>query len=361
MATLDDTIQVSIVTDAPPVGRAGFGVMVVVDDMTFTGGERIKAYSDSDAAAEDDDLTEYQQDAIQSAFSQTPRPAQVKAASYDELEDDDYGEALDAIVSEDSDFYAVAVGERQDKGVQKDVADWCLANERLALIQTGHADVVDPQTSNDVISELADESNDRVKVLAYMKDDKEPAVEAWASQKLAVDPDQATTTWKYATLAGIPTDDLTTTEKNTILDKGGNVYLPFFGQGATSPGRLADGTFTDVRITSDWCLARTREAFAQRMLDYSNRGSKIPYTDEGFEVFEQATFDVLLTGEDVGHFIEDTSYVNMPERVDVPQADVDNRILRFDFGAAIAGSVHDLNVDGTLSADLDIIEQLSDN
>lgn len=362
MADLDNFVEVSIATDAPPIGTRGFGVPLFIDEVSSLPSSRVKTFEDTTAAEEDSDLTDYQEEAVAAAFSQDPKPSEVKVAFKEETEED-WDEALDEAVQEDSDFYAVCAGVRtNDNDEQKSVADWVLANERVGILQTSDEDVFDDQADTDILSVLEDEENDRCAVLAYKAGsdpDNEAADAAWVAQNIAVDPDQDTTTWKYSTLAGISTDNLTTDEKNAVLSLSGNVYGTFFGQGSTAGGTLADGTFLDERISADWVKARTREAFAQAFLDYSNRGSKIPYTNEGFQVFEQAARDVLLLGEDVGHFVENTHFVDMPDRSEVTQSDVDNRILRFEFGAALSGAVHELVVDGTISVDLDLIDQLA--
>lgn len=357
----DPNIQVSILTSAPPVGQAGFGVMLVVDESIFTGGDRVRAYETAKQASDDNDLTAFQQLAVARAFSQVPKPAVVKCGNK-LAADADYEEALDACVSEDPGFYGVICASRVQTD-QEDVAAWVLANDRLAVLQTSDQDLGDPGQSGDLQSVLNSASNDRAAVLYYtegLTPDDEPADAGWMAQVLAVDPDTAVTTWQYKTIAGTPINkSLGVTERITAITKGANVYREFFGQGATDKGTLADGTFLDVRISADWLRSRCQEAYAQAFLDYSNRGSKIPYTDEGFQVFDQATRKILIQGEGAGHFIEGSHFVNMPKRRDVSDADVNNRILRFDFGAALAGAVGEVRVDGTISVDLDLIDNLA--
>lgn len=354
MATLDGNIQASVVTDAPPVGTAGFGIMIVVDEMTFADDSLVKRYANAAESAADTDLTDHQKAAIASAFAQRPRPAQVAAGS--KAVADTYAQALDKIVAEDSAFYGVIIASRTKADIEG-VATWALSNERKFMAQTSDADCKTAVTT-DVMSVVKATSNGRCGILFY-GDNTIPADAAWMAQTLAVDPDQGTTTWRYKTLAGIPVDKMSTTEKGHIESKNGNVYLKFYGQGATDSGTLSDGSKMDVLVTVDWCLARVRESYAQALLSASNRGSKIPFDDTGFATFTQKTRDVLLLGEAVGHFIEGSHYVNMPRRSDVTESDAQNRILRFEFGAALAGAVETLSVNGTLSVDLSLIDQLA--
>lgn len=359
MTNLNNSINVSIATDAPPVGSAGFGVMLVLADMTFADSSRIKYYSSASEASEDTDLTTFQKDAISAAFSQSPKPAQVAAGSADITgsTDSDYGEALDAIVAENNQFYGI-VADTRTQSQQEPIAAWALSNNRLYLAQSSNADDLDGADTTSLGYVLSNGSNNRAAVL-YHATDSEAADAAWMAQSLAVDPDSSTTVWRYKTLAGIQIDSLTTTQINGAHAKDVNVYEQFYGQGATAKGTLADGSKLDVRITVDWCLARVQEGIAQQLLAFSNRGSKIPFDDTGFKVIESVVREVLELGEDVGHFIRDTSFVDMPARTEVTDADALNRILRFDFGAGLSGAVEELVVDGTLSVDLDLIDNLA--
>jgi hypothetical protein len=80
MATFDDVIQVSVLTDAAPVGRAGFGVAIVCDAASMA--ERVRYYTTPAGASADQvagEITAAQLAHINAAFAQNPRPARVGA------------------------------------------------------------------------------------------------------------------------------------------------------------------------------------------------------------------------------------------------------------------------------------------
>lgn len=79
-ANFDDTIQVSVTTDAAPLGRAGFGTLLVVDAATMS--ERVRYYTTAAAVTADEtagDITAAQGTALRLALSQRPRPSRVAA------------------------------------------------------------------------------------------------------------------------------------------------------------------------------------------------------------------------------------------------------------------------------------------
>lgn len=80
MATFDSNVQVTITTDAAPVGRAGFGIPLVADAASMT--ERIRFYNSAAEAAADalaGEITTAQSNAIAAGFAQSVRPAQIAA------------------------------------------------------------------------------------------------------------------------------------------------------------------------------------------------------------------------------------------------------------------------------------------
>lgn len=79
-ANFDDTIQVSVTTDAAPLGRAGFGTLLVVDAASMA--ERVRYYTSTTAITADEtagSITAAQGTALRLALSQRPRPARVAA------------------------------------------------------------------------------------------------------------------------------------------------------------------------------------------------------------------------------------------------------------------------------------------
>lgn len=263
---------------------------------------------------------------------------------------------LDAILAESTDWYGLAAYTR-DPLLIEDFAGWTEANKRLYIAQTDDANVKSSAADN-VLEILGDRSLART-ALAWHSANGEYLDMAWLGLKLAADPDSTTTFWRYATLAGITVDDLTATEIAGIRGQNGNVYETFFGSAATDPGVTVDGQSIDLLITRDWTEARMRERIAQRLLDVSNRNSKVPYDDSGIQQIVAIVQGVLEDGVDVGHFQESeddnenrTPRATAPRAAAVPTADKTARLLRVEFIAVAAGAIELVTVTGAVVVDL---------
>lgn len=457
MATFDDVIQVSVLTDAAPVGRAGFGVAIVCDGASMS--ERVRYYTNPSDAATDQtagEITAAQLAHIQAAFAQNPRPARVGAGrtSFSDVAQvntvtvggtavtgtytipingvdfsfaatvptdtnadiatglraainggsepvtasgagddviitaDVAGDAftvgtlvapgtgtltnvattanqsvateLDALLAESSAWYGFNLVSRDALDIAR-AALWAESNARFHYAQTSDADVLTTAT-DDIASVLQDASYNYTKIMWYSTDSTAAAF-AHLANRLAVDPDVQTTIWDYVTLAGIANDvaSLTTTQLTNLTTKNAGAYLTLGGVGATGGGnKQSSGRFSDVQITVDWLKARLEEAHAQLLLNYSNRGSKIPFTDLGFARVGAIARGVLELGIRAGHFERQTDaqgdeispFVNLPARADVSAGDVSARLLRYTCGALLAGAVQQVVVTAQLTDDI---------
>lgn len=259
------------------------------------------------------------------------------------------GSELDAIVAESADWYGLCIESRDATHIER-AAAWTESAGRFFVAQSSDSDILTAATT-DIVSTLAGLSYTRT-LVCYHATDTQYEDAALLGLKLAANPDEITTFWKYATLAGISVDDLTATQRDNVIAKGGNVYLTFFGQAAIANGYMVNGNPADLLITLDWVTARIREAIAQRFLSASNANDKIPYTDAGIQIFSAIVRKVLAVGEAIGHFTPDTSEVTAPLASAVTSADKANRILRLSFVTEAAGAIESVRVNGSVVVDL---------
>lgn len=188
-----------------------------------------------------------------------------------------------------------------------------------------------------------------VRTAALYCDTGDFAGEAWLANRLAVNPDQQATTWAFTTLPSVTVGNETTTEQAAIESLSGNYYSEMGGRGATYPGRTPGGTPPDLVTTVDWLYFRLVERFQTIFLDYTNRGSKVPFTDAGIGVFEAATRAQLQLGEQIGHFVPGSSSVDVPALDEVSPADRVNRTLRFSFATEPSGAIEKVVVSGSVA------------
>lgn len=191
-----------------------------------------------------------------------------------------------------------------------------------------------------------------VRTVALYNDSGDYAGEAWLANRLAVNPDQRSTIWAFVTLPSVTIGNETTTEQTAIEGTNSNYYAEMGGIGATYPGRTPGNQPPDLITTSDWLFFRLQERYQAIFLDYSNRGSKVPFTDAGIAVFEAATAAQLQLGETIGHFVPGTSVVTVPALEDVSPADRTARTLRFTFNTQPAGAIEKVVISGSIAIPL---------
>ena len=270
-----------------------------------------------------------------------------------------YFQELGDIQAEDNDWYGLVTGAAlpgpiRQVGHALEAARFIAASRKIYGTQSADSDVKGSAIT-DLFTRLKDLDRRRTFGL-WHDDDFEMGAEALFGAKLSVNPDQRTTTWAHATLAGVTPlgpPDLTVNEQTNIEGKNGNYYGRLGGVGATFPGKLFDGNFIDTLITEDWTFFRMTEDLQNLFLQYSNMGSKIPYTDAGIQIIRSVISNRLRIGTRLGHFAaEPKPFVSDPRRRDISDADVAARLLRLSFGAQLAGAIHTTNIIGNIAINL---------
>jgi hypothetical protein len=275
---------------------------------------------------------------------------------------------LDAMLAASSAWYGFNLVSRDALDIER-AASWAETNSRFHYAQTSDADVLTAVTT-DIASDLKAAAYNYTKIMWYSTD-ATPAAFAHLANRLAVNPDVQTTIWDYVTLSGITTDvsALTATQLINLTGKNAGAYLTLGGVGSTGGGnKQSSGRFSDVQITVDWLKARIEEAHAQLLLNYSNRGSKIPFTDLGFAAVGAVARGVLELGIRAGHFERTTDtqgneispFVTLPARAAVSAGDVSARLLRYTCGALLAGAVQRVVVTAQLTDDVATLALLAE-
>jgi len=249
----------------------------------------------------------------------------------------DLATGLNAIVSEDGDWYGMVLTSRVEEDILQ-AAAWVEAQKRLFIAQSADT-AIGTSATDDVASLLQDSTYGRT-ALIFHQTSSARADAAWLANRLQADPDATSTTWANTTLAGVAVDTLSATQRDLALAKKANVYLPLFGVAITHDGTLASGKYIDERFIADWLEARLGEDCAQAIIDASARRSKIPYTPGGFAVFESIVRARYAQGVRVGHFADDSLTLTIPTPAQLVPADQTARIFRFSGSLLLAGAIH---------------------
>lgn len=287
--------------------------------------------------------------------SQTPRIAQIGIGREDSA-DATMTATLTAILNESQLFYGIITTER-DTTKQIAAAAWCLANKKLYCTASSDSNITDQASGVDTTS-LAyvfnNASNDRVSL--FYKTDASTAYTdaAYLGQMLAY----ISGTWSgnAKTLGGESVDDLTTTQVTNAHAKKCNTYTEIGEVNVVRSGFVSNGEFTDIIVFVDWLEARIQENIWTLMVNQQ----KIPYTDQGITLVQNAISQVLKVAQDNGGITPDKFNsqtkareggfeVTVPELSTVSQADKTNRVLNnVEFTCWYSNAIHTVQINGTL-------------
>lgn len=266
------------------------------------------------------------------------------------------GDDLDAILDEDARWYGLVMTERV-KQTQLDAAEWTESNDRLFITATDEADVLNPALATDLISVLKNTRYFRTAVMFHTNAATEYPDAAWAGRVFTIQPGGET--WALKGLASVTPSPLTATQRQTVINKGGNTFEFYQAQVAlTNPGKVAAGEWIDVIRFRDWLKDTIQVNMVQMMI---NR-DKVPYTDQGIQLCVNNLRKSLQEGQKVGGIAPDELdaagatvpgfILTFPRSVELASSIKASRILDIGFTARLAGAIHVVNVSGALAYEL---------
>lgn len=266
------------------------------------------------------------------------------------------GDDLDAILDEDARWYGLVMTERV-KQTQLDAAEWTEANDRLFITATDEADALNPALATDLISVLKNTRYFRTAVMFHTNAATEYPDAAWAGRVFTIQPGGET--WALKGLASVTPSPLTATQRQTVINKGGNTFEFYQAQVAlTNPGKVAAGEWIDVIRFRDWLKDTIQVNMVQMMI---NR-DKVPYTDQGIQLCVNWLRQSLQEGQKVGGIAPDELdaagatvpgfILTFPRSVELASSIKASRILDIGFTARLAGAIHVVNVSGALAYEL---------
>ncbi|MBA3841179.1 MAG: DUF3383 family protein [Actinobacteria bacterium] len=225
-------------------------------------------------------------------------------------------------------------------------AGWIESNNRLFICQSQDTSTVLTAVGNaDLI--------DTIKTNAYARSagfyHPFPSVFAdfaWMGKCLPYTP--GSETWKFKTLATIPTFMMTSTHRTNIVARNGNSYESVAGLSMTFDGKVGSGNYIDVTRGLDALISDITTSVFGTLAG----APKVPYTDQGVAMIEAALRGALKRAVDKGILAQSPEFtVTTPVVANIATADKISRTLNnVFFTGKLAGAIHSANIIGTVSA-----------
>ncbi|MBB4063686.1 DUF3383 family protein [Gellertiella hungarica] len=353
--------------DAFP-SRRGFGTPLFLSTVAKTGKvdatSRTKAYASIDEVAADWSASDDFYKAAEVAFSQNPRPTQIKAG-YVALDGTptaaELKTELDALYAYDADWYVVTVASTlRDIASVDGLVEWIEANSKLAIIDSNDTGTENPANTT-CLAARKKGTVERSAVFYHTSALQWPAMALAAYMATRVfDDAESAYTAKFKTLRGVNPVNLASDKitaitgfvsgvgqasasghcANTYIDIGGRNFVV---EGST----LTANVFLDEIHASDWIIARTEEAALGILLN----NARVPFTDQGLQQIAGAARQVMQVATRAGLIAKDIDpetneyrpayEITVPSVFDVPESQRKARIapaisVRFRY----AGAVH---------------------
>lgn len=174
---------------------------------------------------------------------------------------------------------------------------------------------------------------------------------AWLGGQMPQTP--GASTWKFKQLVGITPDVYNATQRNFLIgvpgtpQKNANLYETVGGVNITEEGWMVGGQFIDITVGIDWFISVAQGNIYTLLV----QNPKIPFTDQGGAVVQNAIIQAIKQGIDNGLIDGKTAYnVTVPSVLNVPTQDRANRILSgVTFSFRLAGAFHFIKVQGTVT------------
>ena len=298
---------------------AGFSVIMIVQTVAIAGKVdatvRSRTYSSMTEVAVDFNASTEAYKAANAAFSQNPRPRQIKIAYRNTASA--IASELDAIHAYDPNYYWICfTAEIRDTADQRAAADWAQSNTVLMGLETADVDTENSTTlpAASLAEYLESVSYDRAFAFYHPIAGEYPVPALFgycatrdldqgnlvAAQRGSLNSGNAYTA-KFKRLVGISALDKSSAVVQAAtgfipglgIDKAqghsANVYVNIGGLDMVVEGNVASGAFIDEIHAGDWIVARTREALLSALAN----NPRVPFTNPGVGVLTNAVDGVM--------------------------------------------------------------------
>ena len=246
---------------------------------------------------------------------------------------------LNTLVADNRDFYAV-IQEASGYAAQKEVSTWTATQTKIHFIRTTLLPAAYPAT-------LSSRTG-----VYYHTTANEYAEAATAGKGLPRDP--GSLTWKNQIISGVTANTITGANLTALEAGRFNTIFRSYGNVVTSDGFLQGTLFIDQTRSQDFVKLRMEENIASLLIS----NDKISYDDIGIAQVVSVVESTLNTAFENGIIASDAGgqaqfTVTSRRRADIPQADIDARVLRtVTFRYIEAGAIEGAEITGRIVASL---------
>jgi len=254
---------------------------------------------------------------------------------------------LAAVALENGDWYAFCLTSC-GTGEVLAAAAWAEANQRL-FVQASNDSAIIGSGSGDLASQLKTANYYRT-ALVYHPDNGSFVDAGWMGECL---PRRAgSETWKFSTIAGVATVNLTPTQIVNLKAKNCNYYAGYSGLSMMADGKLAAGEWIDTVRGRDWLAMRMQVRAVVDMKNARDAVGKVSYTDDGTAILEGAVRATLAEAVSRGFLTKDPAPAVAVQKVaDVAAVDRSSRDYKgITWSANLAGAIHAVTIYGSISA-----------
>ena len=289
------------------------------------------------------------------AFGQEVKPEYVIVAAYGATESATaVTTELAAAMSEDNTFYHI-LGGITTIAAFKAAGDFCNANFKVSHFDSANPDILNPTETDDEVTVLKAAGHGRVSIWYHVDPTGSGARNDSLSggiTGLRCGKDPVRGTWAHKGLQGITVDPLDSATFVGATGKNANVYCGISGVARTFFGTMANGTFIDSVIKTDWIRARVQERLFV-LLGSANEGYGLTLDDDGIQAVGALIIAVLAEAADDNHkYILPDYTVTVPKASGLSDADKAKRNLPLvKFKYSIRESIHTVKtIEGAIVA-----------
>lgn len=267
-------------------------------------------------------------------------------------------ESLSAAEFASSSWYGVLIQSIHfDTQIQLDVAAWTESRVKLFATTSHNLNSLALGNIDNNMYKLSNSNYQRTMVVFSSVTEEYPdSAVLGRAFTVNFDSPNSVITLKFKPLAGISTENLTTSQKNALDEKRGNALTSIAGTSMFAESFMSSQLFFDERHSIDWLVGEIESNVFGYLI---TRPTKIPLTDAGASSIEQQVIRALDaansngmigTGTTSGGEFLGNGYSTTVQKVaDMNPTDKGNRIApAITFKALLAGAVHFIQIDGVV-------------